>query len=172
MNYNYILGFILFFTITFFFGCDDDSTGPGDGGSFTVKITGDVNREFSGSAVFAITTQPEEGFSLILMSGDEGGESALMVSFLIGTTSPGKGTHPIGENATRTVFASWYTSGKDKEYFFSESGSMTVTTATDKLFAGSFQYTATGWTGDDNETDKEVTISGNFDAIGGWDFSD
>jgi hypothetical protein len=172
MNYNYILGFILFFTIAFFFGCDDDSTGPGDEGSFTVKITGDVNREFSGSAVFAITTQPEEGFSLVLMSGDEVGESALMVSFLIGTSSPGKGTHPIGENASNTTFTSWYNSSEHKEFFDSESGSMTVTTSTDKRFAGSFQYTATGWTGDDYETDKEVTISGNFDAVGGWDFSE
>jgi len=170
MNYKYIFGFILLLTGAFFFGCDDDSTGPGDEGSFTVKITGDVNREFSGSAVFAITTQPQEGFSLVLISGDEREESALMVSFLIGTSSPGKGTHPIGENASNTTFTSWYTSSEHQEYFFSESGSMTVTTSTDKRFAGSFQYTATGWTGD--ETEMEVTISGNFDAIGGWDFSE
>ncbi len=172
MNYNYIFGFILLFTVAFFFGCDDNSTGPGDAGSFTVKITGDVNREFSGSAVFVITTQPEEGFSLALVSGDEREESALMVTFLFGTASPGKGTHPISEDASQTSFASWYTSSEHQEYFFAESGSMTVTTATDKRFAGSFQYTATGWTGDDYETDKEVTISGDFDAVGGWDFSE
>lgn len=171
MNYNYIFGFILLFTVAFFFGCDDDDgpTGPEGEGSFTVTISGDISRQFSGSAVFAINKeQGEEGFALALAAGEDNEETLMLVSFFLVTgTPPGKGTYVIGESATETIFHSWYNAtGEYNEMFFAESGSITVNSSSNTRFAGSFQYTAKGWISGDYETEKEVNITGNFDAVG------
>ncbi len=104
MNYNYIFGFILLFTVAFLFGCDDDDgpTGPEGEGSFTVTISGDISRQFSGSAVFATNKeQGEEGFALALAAGDDSDETLMMVSFFLETGTPPGKVHTLSVNLLR-----------------------------------------------------------------------
>jgi len=165
MNYKYIIVCILLLTVAFFFGCDDDLTGPDGEGSFTVIISGDISREFSGTAIFATNKdEHEEGFILMLTSDEE--EVARIILFeLEVNTIPGKGTHPIDNYQDETTFYAWYGAIEHHEVFDSESGSMTVTTSSDKRFAGSFEFNATGLAEGDFETKREVKITGTFEAV-------
>lgn len=165
MSYKYIITCILLLAVAFFFGCDDDLNGPEGEGSFTVTITGDISREFSGTAIFATNRdEDEEGFILMLTSDEE--EVARIILFeLEVNTIPGKGTHPIDNYPDETTFYAWYGAIEHHEVFDSESGSMTVITSSDKRFDGSFQYNAVGWAEGDFETERKVNIKGNFEAV-------
>jgi hypothetical protein len=176
MRQTIIHGFIIF-TLAFLFmacGSDDDPTGPGSDGSFSVTITGGLNAEFTGFAWFwSGAFQGEQGFMLWFATDEDEEEATHTIWFAReGTGRPGTGSVVIGnyddvdseEWNPNNIFA-WY-SGSNA-YFWSVSGSMNVSTSSDSRFAGSFQLTASGFVNNDWENEQEVTISGTFDAIGG-----
>jgi hypothetical protein len=175
MKQYLLYGLFVIVTAVLMIGCgkDDSPSGPEDGGSFTVTISGDISRQFSGFAWFwSGTAEGQQGFVLWFLTDDENTETGDMLWFAReGTTRPGTGTLVIGdfddvdENGWNPehVF-SWYSG--DNVTMWSVSGSMSVTASSANRFAGSFQYTAVGYTHDDSENEKTVTISGNFDAIG------
>jgi hypothetical protein len=176
MKQTIIHGFIIFALAFLFMACgsDDDPTGPGSDGSFSVTITGDVNAEFTGFSWFWSGAYEEEQAFWLWFASEEDEEEASHTLWFAreGGTRPGTGSVVIGnyENVDEEgwnpnhLFA-WYNSSNG--YFRSVSGTMNVSTSTDNRFAGSFQLTATGFTNNDWENEQQVTISGTFDAIGG-----
>ncbi len=156
-------------------GCGDgDPTGPENEGSFSVSITGDINKNITGSAWFwSGTVEGEEGFVIWLSSELQNNETGESLWFAReGATRPGSGTYVIGnfdsvdeDEWNPQHFFAWYVG--TGTYIWSESGSITVTVSSSNRFAGSFQYTGVGYSSQDWESELEVTISGDFDAVGG-----
>jgi len=177
---------LLFFLIVvistaLFIGCsdDDDPVGPGNEGSFSISISGAVSKNITGFAWFwGGTVGGQSGFVLWLSSDDDmdmdnSGESLWFSRE--GTAQPGTGAQVIShyydsyeEGWNPQHFFAWYSD--DNLTFWSKSGQMNISTSSNNRFAGNFEFTASGYTSNDWENEVEVTISGQFDAVGG-DFS-
>ncbi len=181
MNRNLIYFLIVVISTILFIGCsdDDDPMGPGNQGSFSISISGAISKNITGFAWFwGGTVEGESGFVLWLSTDDDmdmGNTGESLWFAREGTARPGTGSHIIGnydesyeEGWNPQHFFAWYSD--DTHYFWSNSGSMNVTTSSSNRFAGNFQFSAIGYTSNDWENEVEVTISGEFDAVGG-DFS-
>ncbi len=185
MRINQFLGFILRFGVFgiiaafFFVGCSDDDdgpTGPDGQGTFSVTISGDMSKSFSGTAIFGSGTDPEtgeSGFALILqtdMDNEQAGDIIWIVR--IGATRPGTGQMPIAnfddiddDDFNPQVLYGMYAG--ENAWAWSTSGTMSITTSSSNQFAGSFEFSADGFTMNDPDSEKTVTIGGEFNAVGG-----
>jgi len=178
MMYPYIRGLLMLTAIFFFVGCGDDDgpTGPDNGGSFSATISGDFNKSISGTAIFGSGSDPEtgeQGFALMLSTDGENMQSADRLWLVrIGATRPGTGQMPIGnvedldedEYDPQVIYA--FYSGEES-IWSSVSGILSVNTSSSNQFAGSFEFSATGFTFADTDEEQNVTIEGEFNAVGG-----
>lgn len=129
----------------------DDPTGPGEGasGTFQATLSGDVTASLTGGAMF--TTVPGEAFVLNFSTGDASGSMGIELEEL---GRPGTGTIQLGSSTSGA-----YGYGVvGNTLFFSESGSVTITSSSSTALVGTFQFEAQTPTAD------EITVTGTFSA--------
>jgi hypothetical protein len=154
-------------------GCDsNDDDGDGEGaGEFTIEISGDIDRTFSGFAYFGQGEDPETGEEafVIFLSNTEDVDAASSYAF-IGRDSdrPGTGNYQFADfedtdDLPENQFVLLVFLGDDA--FFSTGGTLRLTTSNSNRVAGDFEATATGLIFSGGVPQEvEVEISGEFDA--------
>lgn len=175
-----LCSFLVLLTGIFFIqGCSSDS-GEAEG-TFTITITGDEKREFSGTAVFGGATDPEtgeQGFALIMTTAEdpENAQSASESAWLVklNTERPGTGSYSVVDSETEenleTGFWGFSILGGEQSQviYFSKSGSVEITKSSGDNVSGNFtiQAKGIGFTGQETQ-EYEITMNGEFSAIGG-----
>jgi hypothetical protein len=128
-------------------GCGGDSTAPkATAGTFSGTLSGDITGSRSGTAEFS----EADGFGISMTGGTASNPFALQISM---EDRPGTGTYEY-ENFD---FEAEMLLG-DSE-FFSEEGTVTITSSTSTSVKGSFNITFYSF-----DTDETVTFRGNFTA--------
>ena len=165
-------------------GCGSDSpTGPSSRpGTFSAKVTGAVEIEMSGEAVFNSQgfdmTTGTPGRLVILSAASPQLGMGLHMAFP-GNFQPGQATYEIGQYDTSAENLFDQELDPERVYvvvtlpdeestavgFFSVSGSVRITTAAASAFGGEFELTART-TDFNNEGERIVEVTGNFSAIG------
>jgi hypothetical protein len=155
--------------------CLDDGTSPGgERGHFSAVITGAVEKELQGEALFAIETNlisGQEAFTVWLLADDgTSGRQDAIVMGRPGWFIPTVGDHPVGiydetgQNVQAGIFYAFYS---NDTFFSSESGTISITASNELRVVGSIQITArasaVGVTEGAGEGDT-VTITGTFEA--------
>ncbi len=160
-------------------GCGG-GTGPSDDteptGSFQATVSGDLALSFSGSAVFGVQTQQgQQAFAIGLIKGDAGSnDSELIVISRNNTSTPGPGTYTIVSGSCTTCTENDFACGfihqvtsLDFGIYLSESGSLTLSSASSELLEGVFSFTATAFLTGGSVTAENLTIEGTFIAVPG-----
>ena len=173
----------LFLTLT---SCSNDSNiidmGPG---TFEVVITGDVEAEYDGFAIFAEYADQITGQLFFAMSLTSNEGENIKTWFVRSGQFPGNDTYFI-EPFTREEmndpgwlfgteeFVSFFMREVELEQdlFFSNSGTITLQLTTDNTMFGDFELVAAGYPrhsmiGEDEPEEMEVHLSGRFNAIFG-----
>lgn len=161
-------------------GCSDSSSSSG---SFTLEISGDINRTIEGEAFFGGATDPEtgnQGFVVGMNTSHSDDESSAPEGAWLVTDDsdrPGTGSYPIlnADNYEEGDSGFWSfalplqgENQQNQTIVFSTSGSVNISSSSSDNVAGSFNMKATGFTLDGQQQKEiNVTISGDFDAIGG-----
>lgn len=157
-----------------------DSTGPDNGGttgSFSVSISGDLTDSFDGQAFFGEATDPETSETgwVLWLTSTEAQTTGQAVYFVRQGSRPGTGTHSLAnldddslDQGQIGALVFDYTSGSFPVSLFATSGSLTVTSSSSSGMSGSFTMQATGVVFDGDEpSEVDVTVSGEFSALGG-----
>jgi hypothetical protein len=173
----------LFLTMT---SCSDDSNtidmGPG---TFKIVITGDVETEFEGFALFSEFADQINGrlfFAMSLISNQ--GEN-IKTWFVRSGQFPGNDTYLIELFAREDMDDIGWVFGTDEfvgffireveleqDLFFSDSGTITLQLTTDNTMYGDFEFVASGrprysMIGEAEPEQMDVHISGRFNAMFG-----
>lgn len=175
------LGFSLLLAVLFVFqACSDSSTDSGsDQGSFNFTVEGDNSGDASGTAVFGGAEDPEtdeEGFVVVMTDGDpeeevqlnEAGTAMWLVT--AGSSRPGEGNYSIvdpEEDDSELEDGFYGIIVFDDHLYVTESGEVEITSSSGDNVSGTFNVEATGFSFQNPQEEHSVTISGNFDAIGG-----
>ncbi len=159
-RHTFVRSTFVLITALAFAACGDDGddcegpTCPGGGddlGSLSATVSGDVSDSFSGEGFFAM--DEDEDTWGIYMGGTDEDDSA--VWFWGNGGQPGTGTHTLtleGETG------GWYVNGETGDFYYAESGTLTITTSNGNRVAGSFDFTAS------DLGEGEVTVEGTFSA--------
>jgi len=163
-------------------GCGSDSpTGPSSRpGTFSAKVTGAVEIEMSGEAVFTSqgfdVTTGTPGMLVVLAAASPQVGMGFHMAFP-GNFQPGEATYEVGQYDMENLFEQELDPDRvyvvvtlpDEENtavgFFSVSGSVRITTAAANAFGGEFELTARS-TDFDNEGEQIVEVTGDFSAVG------
>lgn len=152
-----------------------DSTGPGEAG-FTATVSGDMQLELSGEAIFGVST--EGGVDRWMIFLNEGAFLGLdydMIGFIReGSVTPiGVGTHTLVDAAGDALddedIGGVYWFGRHTGslgVFTSDEGNLTITSASADWIEGTFSFSGTldlGY-GPDIVDVTDVTVTGNFSA--------
>ncbi len=175
------LGFSLLLAGLFVFqACSDSSTDSGDTqGSFNFTVSGDTSGSASGNAVFGGAEDPEtdeQGFVVVMTEGDpeeevqldEDGTAMWLVT--AGSSRPGEGTYDIldpEEDESELENGFYGIIAFDNHFYVTNSGEVEITNSSSDNVSGTFTVDATGFSFQNPQMEYNVTISGNFDAIGG-----
>jgi hypothetical protein len=155
--------------------CLDDGTSPeGERGHFSAVITGAVEKELQGEALFAIETNVvsgQEAFTVWLLADDgTSGRQDAIVMGRPGWFIPTIGDHPVGiydetgQNVQAGIFYAFYS---NDTFFSSESGTISITASNEIRVVGSFEITARASAVRVTEGAGEgdtITITGTFEA--------
>ncbi|MDZ7771903.1 MAG: hypothetical protein U5K31_04075 [Balneolaceae bacterium] len=162
-------------------GCSDESNSESTG-SFTIEITGDVNKTIEGTAIFGGATDPEtnqSGFVLVMSTADDPEQSSgTSEGVWIGTDDsdrPGEGTYSLlntdnyEEGDSGFWGFSFLNEGQQMStIIYSTSGSVEITSSSSDNVSGTFTMQAEGFrTSGQGSEEITVTLSGDFSAIGG-----
>jgi hypothetical protein len=168
-RYSFHLILSLLFALTFT-SCDSDEDGDGNGGGTVgegqVTVTGDIDRSFSGSAVFG--AYPEGGFEIALFEGSSA-ENPTGQFLTLGSDGgvPDEGTYDINDLGTGdTVFGVYQTDTSSSSGFisvFAESGTLTITSSSSDRLVGSFSFEGSLFS--ENGTQGTARVEGTFNAI-------
>ncbi|MFC1639876.1 hypothetical protein ACFL3B_03825 [Gemmatimonadota bacterium] len=157
-------------------GCKD-STGPSDA-NFTATITGDLELELEGEAIFGVTTSGGiDRWMIFLTAGQfmvDPDWDMIGISREASGTSIGVGTHTIVDAADDDLeaedVAAAYMLGRHNGgslgVFGSVSGTLTITAATSNVVTGNFSFSATmhAAVGDDARDLRDLMVTGSFTA--------
>lgn len=157
-----------------------DSTGPDNGGtagSFSVSISGDITDSFDGQAFFGEATDPETSETgwVLWLTSTEAQTTGKAVYFVRQGSRPGTGTHSLAnldddslDQGQIGALIFDHTSGSFPVSLFATGGSLVVTNSASSGMSGSFTMQATGVVFDGDEpSEVDVTVTGEFNAIGG-----
>lgn len=155
-----------------------DGTGPDDS-FFTVTITGDTTLSFEGEALFGVsTTDGRDHWVLFFNRGLFGGLDfdAVAVGRNESTTPIGVGVYTI-EDATRDapdgediegIYSLRRSSDGSFGYYGSESGTLTISSATADQIQGEFNFSAEFVMAVASfGSVRNITVSGSFTAVPG-----
>lgn len=178
---KYLCGLLVILTGLFFVqGCSDSTNSGEESGTFTMTITGDENREISGTAVFGGAEDPEtgeQGFVLVMTTGDPqnaqaSGEAAWLVK--LNTQRPGEGSYSVVDSETEenleTGFWGFSIFGQQENQtiYFSKSGSVDINSSSSDNVGGTFNIEMKGFSFSGQQPQEfNITLNGDFDAIGG-----
>ena len=163
-------------TVAFATGCgddDDDPSGPASG-TYTAKVTGDVQADLSGEAAFGQDTDPEFGTVFAIALGtDEEDEEGAVVFARRSTNRPATGNYQLADlssitgNPPADQFFVFYVSGNDEDlsaFLVGTGGRLQITASSEQRVAGTFEFDATGFSAEDPENELEVSVTGAFNA--------
>lgn len=179
-----LLAFIFLF---FSAGCDDEEDGdlPGNGhdlpdpGKFEVRISGDIERELEGAAIFDMMVDDDTGDTFFILNLVTNETPANNMWFSKGWTRPSTGSYQVPDLDPDDLDESW-TPGEDRlafwfiddptgnmALFLSDGGEVEIYRSLEDEIAGEFIIQATGFYLTDMNTVLEVEVSGAFNAIVG-----
>jgi hypothetical protein len=162
--------------------CGSDSknpAGPGDenpaNASYTATVSGGVSRSLAGEAAFAVDNTDEDvGFGMAMVHEDD--ENGIFLwRKAAGVLATGQ--HTVADQsgdvveedipANHLVVDVFLTDASGASLFcVSTGGTFTVTSSTSTRVRGTFQFTATCTSLLSEEDDRDVTLTGTFDAVG------
>jgi hypothetical protein len=167
---------------------DDDDDIPGNEiGRFEATVTGDINTDFEGVAVYALYQhiETEELFFTVGFGGNNG-DYAINVWFVRGGNYPGDDTHGVASFDQEGMEDDlWFfemeefvglSIVQDQEateaidVYFTESGTISFEMTSQNILTGEFDITVTGYTMNLNtkqEEELQISISGTFNAVPG-----
>lgn len=153
---------------------DDDDNGPGTGnqlGSGTAVVTGDIDAEFSGSAVFTVVTDDTlQTFLLVIANGNPTQVNPTeLVTFGRAGGRPAVGTYAFdyeeGEDVTMIAgYIKSNASGEESVTLGGLSGELVITESSNSRVKGTYEFSGVV-VSDDGEEAGEATASGSFDAV-------
>jgi len=174
------LRFLLLALPLFLLSCDsnDDENGNGgpQAGTFQVTVTGDVTDSFNGQALWARGVDEEgQEFFLIQMLTGTAAAGQTVVTFTSGDRPP-TGQYPFldfesmeGEDLPEGEYVGLVSTFGDAGGYvlISIEGGINITTSTDARVAGTFNFSAAGFTlGQGEETmPLEGNVEGEFNAV-------
>lgn len=170
--------FILLLGLFLVQGCSDAGSSTG---SFTLEISGDIDRTIKGEAVFGGATDPEtgnQGFVLVMTNSDPEDQSTTgQGAWLVTDDSnrPGSGSYTVidADNYDEGDSGFWGFAfvGENEQttqIVWTTGGSVNISSSSSDNVGGSFTLQATGVSYDGQQQEEiNVTITGDFDAIGG-----
>ncbi|MCF6360655.1 MAG: hypothetical protein L3J29_07825 [Cyclobacteriaceae bacterium] len=137
-------------------------------GKFTSTITGSVDKEFNGQAVFVhgmiTSSTPQTSSLVIVLSQDANSDEVITLSLTKeGATGIAKGTYLYDISGTGTLFIPSYTNGNGLYSIPvpAEANTITITDVQDLIIKGNFEINLM-----DVTTNNTVKIAGTFDALG------
>ncbi len=144
---------------------------------FTATLSGDVDAELSGQALFANVTDDDTGEDVFLINLSDN-ESSSNIWLGMEGDRPDADTYPIVEIDFEDFDPDVYPDGAfigisflDAEgttiYIFSNEGNVTLDESTPNSVAGSFDFSATGFDITNPLDELDIQITGDFDARGG-----
>ncbi len=174
------------------YACEDDNdidVIDEDLGTFQVTISGDVNEEYEGSAIFSQYVddidQPEEYFFTVFLETATENEGT-GIWFARGGELPEEDTYPVQgmdeEDMDDLIdlvfeidhFLAWIfdyvivdQTIEFTDLYFSEEGSVTLEVVDMENVAGTFEFSARGFKVENPEQEIEVLLTGEFNAIPG-----
>lgn len=144
---KHILTLLLIVFGTFLLSCNEDegdNLSPIEKGTFYATISGNIDREIEGEAVFAhsiITTQSDEGSRLqIILTDMENPNEHISLVIMVRDDIQGvaPGTYALNNSSPDEPFVTIsYTTG-NVVYFAKETGTIELTQRTDESASGSF----------------------------------
>ena len=160
-----------------------------DLGRFQVTISGDVNEELEGNAIFSQYVddidQPEEFFFTVFLEAATEAEGTV-IWFARGGELPEEDTYPVHDMDEGDMddlidwvfeidhFLAWMfdyvfvtQTIEFTDLFFSEEGSITLEVVDMENVAGTFEFSAIGYPVEDPEQEIEVLLIGEFNAVPG-----
>ncbi len=160
-----------------------------DLGRFQVTISGDVNEELEGNAIFSQYVddidQPEEFFFTVFLEAATEAEGTV-IWFARGGELPEEDTYPVHDMDEGDMddlidwvfeidhFLAWMfdyvfvtQTIEFTDLFFSEEGSITLEVVDMENVAGTFEFSAIGYSVEDPEQEIEVLLIGEFNAVPG-----
>ncbi len=158
-----------------------ETNGPGDEGSFTGTISGDLALTLSGTSVFGVTTQGgRQGFVIALdHKGATQFDRDVIVLGRFNTERPVVGTFTIIPGACTTCSPDDFDAGYvfqrasgESGFFISESGTLQITASSAEQIVGSVTFQAVVLSGGSGATNVTVTaqfrsVPGQVPAVGG-----
>ncbi len=189
--WRYVGVAVLIFTV---YACNDDDNDivhDIEPGTFQVTVSGDVEAEFEGSAMFSEYEHMETGEQFFILGFSSTTETEMFNMWLARTGMfPGDDTFDIQQlNFEEFEEEEWYFQAEEfvnfsikqvnQEYemYFSESGTITLEMTGDNTVTGEFDFSATGFlfeiengeakNEEFNEDELEVNFSGSFNAMPG-----
>lgn len=154
--------------------CDDSATAPipGEVGSFSVEVSGDAARAFSGRALFAHeVVGPEYGFAIALVDSIAvGSETTVRHAVYIyrelgGVPAPGE--HDVGPQGVLRVGLVLDGDGNDPLFCIAGTGTVEITRATPSTVRGRFDVEATCVRAVGGDEGGTIQASGSFQATSG-----
>lgn len=161
----------------------DDDEGEDDlaSGEATLSLSGEgIDESFDWNAAFAVGTDPdtgEEGIVIYLYPGqDIAGAAQYAFISRVGATRPSTGTYEFGDVDTDEddafmqkfgMLGMLQSSNQTFELFYSDAGSLTITSSSQDRLAGSFDIDGTFFTysgGQQEPQEVDIDITGSFDA--------
>jgi hypothetical protein len=160
-------------------GDDDNGTGPGGGrlGSFNADVSGDLETDFDGWALFgAQSEEGGEGFGLVMSEIENENDAGGTITIIrLNATSMPTGAYDFkafeeAENDGDVVALATDSEGDDlKAIFTSTGGTLNVTSSSNSELKGNFTVEMVGQVFADPETEYTITVEGSFSAKKGTD---
>ena len=158
-------------------------------GTSEVTVTGDIEFEFEGVAIYSGYSHPQTGENFFTIAFGNQGNEVINIWFIRSGDVPPNGTYTVQSFSMEEVvdndwffemgeFVAFSTRqvGQNVEFFFSQSGTISLEDTGDNTFAGEFNFTASGFAVDLQQTEEgegetdipdilEVQFSGKFNAL-------
>lgn len=169
---------VLFFLLALIFcypGCSDDSSSSNNGspGESNLTVSGEIEGEFSGWALFNYTeTSHGNSWSINMTDNQTYNLSLSLSSVDTPISQPEPGTYNIGGGSSEflPIFTDIETggigAGGDYEYstlFEENTGTLTIEESTEETISGSLKFYA-GQTDDEGNLINMITVDGDFTA--------
>lgn len=175
---RYLRGLAAVLALSLVAACSDDEDGDGatgpdtSEGTFTATVSGDVDASIQGEAAWGGATDPETGDQAwVVALGDESQNAVLVVH--IGDDQPNEQSYSLADITGTQDFEAGtaalivVTIDSSTLSVGSTGGSITVTSSSSDRVQGTFSITASGVLLENGmSTEVDVTISGEFDAVG------